>query len=118
MTGSCEQGVTCVGLFQRLALYPLFAALSFAGQDQRPAILTPALQHGAAAVFKQQQHRQVERRNGLQLTLQYTPLQPCTRGSAWQQIRPQALLKQWQPTAQAGAAGRPTVQAAQNQQAI
>ncbi|MNZ41307.1 hypothetical protein D3C78_588550 [compost metagenome] len=118
MTGSCEQSVTCVGLFQRLALYPLFAALSLAGQDQRPAIFAPALQHGAAAVVEQQQHRQVERRNGRQLTLQHTALQTGTRRSAWQQIRTQALLEQWQPTAQAGAAGRPTVQAAQNQQAI
>ncbi|MNJ01288.1 hypothetical protein D3C81_1092440 [compost metagenome] len=61
MPGAGEQRFAAIGLGQFLAADPLFATFRLAGQDQRLAVIAPAPQHGAAALFEQQQYRQVER---------------------------------------------------------
>ncbi|MNH41178.1 hypothetical protein D3C79_1026240 [compost metagenome] len=54
MPGTGEQRFATIGLGQFLAADPLFATFRLAGQDQRLAVIAPAPQHGAAALFEQQ----------------------------------------------------------------
>ncbi len=113
-----KQGLAAVGRVELFAADPLFAAFGFAGQDQRLAILAPAPQHRAAAFVEQQQHWQVQRRDGLQVPAQYPRLQAGPGRGPWQQVQAQALLRQGQAGAQAATADAAAVQLAEDQQAV
>ncbi|MNL17724.1 hypothetical protein D3C87_1388340 [compost metagenome] len=97
---------------------PLLAAIGFAGQDQRFAVVAEAPQYGGAAVVEQQQDRQIERRDVFQLAAQNPCLQPGPGGGAGQQVQTQALLVQRQAGTQAGATDRRAMQFAEDQQTV
>jgi hypothetical protein len=56
---SGEQGLAAVVLGQFFALDPLLAAVGFAGQDQRLAVIANTPQDGGATILEQQQDRQL-----------------------------------------------------------
>ncbi|CRM22572.1 hypothetical protein [Pseudomonas sp. 25 R 14] len=118
MPRPCEQCLAAVGRVEFCAADPLLAALGFAGQDQRLAILAPTPQDRTTPLLEQQQHGQVQCRNRPQFPTQNPRLQAGPGRCTWQQVQAQALLCQGQPGAQAGAADSATVQLAQDQQAV
>ncbi|MNJ12270.1 hypothetical protein D3C77_64550 [compost metagenome] len=118
MPGASEQRLATVGLVQFLAADPLLAAFGLAGQDQQSAVIAKAPQHGTSTFLEQQQHRQVERRDGAQFPAQHPCLQACAGGSPGQKLQAKALLCQGQAGAEASARDRATMQLAENQQSI
>ncbi len=113
-----EEGLAAVLDIEVLAVDPLFTAIGLARQDQQLVLRADLAQHGAAAVLEQEQHGQVERRDGFQRATQDATLQAGPGSGAWQQVCTQSLLGQGQPGRQAGAAGGAVVQVAKNEQSV
>ena len=111
------QRLSGIGFGECSTLHPLFAAFCLTRQDQCLLVL-PAFEHGTGAVIEQEQHRQVERGDVLQIAAQQPRLQARSGGCTSQQIGGQALIRQRQASREAGPAGSAVVLLTKNQQAI
>ncbi|MNF84476.1 hypothetical protein D3C84_668390 [compost metagenome] len=69
-----KQGLSGVMFLQLFRADPLFSAVSFAGQNQHPTVLSITTQDGRAAIVEQQHHGQVERGDVFKIAAQQARL--------------------------------------------